>query len=190
DRPARRLGEVRGRFDAGQLRRLDQRVEERRDARPAFRAGPVMVLATDDDRTQSALDRVRIERDAGVVEKPLQPFPVPECVLDGLAERRARQHRLRQEPSNELDALPEAGQVGGAARVELQGQALAKLRTAALLVAPVVWGAWLGQSLGHALVAASPDMSSRESTPKCSSRVREIRLPGSWRGRRVSVLWA
>src|SRR5437899_12650256 len=93
-------------------------------------------------------------------------------------------------PSNELDALPEAGQVGGAARVELQGQALAKLRTAALLVAPVVWGAWLGQSLGHALVAASPDMSSRESTPKCSSRVREIRLPGSWRGRRVSVLWA
>jgi len=92
--------------------------------------------------------------------------------------------------SNELDALPEAGQVGGATRVELQGQAVAKLCMAALSHAPAVRGARAGQSPRHARVAAPPDMSSRESTPRCSSRVREIRLPGSWRGRRVSVLWA
>ncbi len=38
DRPARRLGEVRRRLHAGQLRRFDQRIEERRDARPALGA--------------------------------------------------------------------------------------------------------------------------------------------------------
>src|SRR5439155_13538557 len=98
DRPARRLDEVRGRLDASQLRRLEQRVKERRDARAAFRAGPIMVLATDGHGPQSALDRVRIGGDAGVVEKSLEPLPVPEGVLDGLAERRARQDDLREEP--------------------------------------------------------------------------------------------
>src|SRR5947208_15052421 len=92
DRPARRLGEVHGRLEAGQLRRLDQRVEERRDARPAFRAGPVMVLETADDRTHSELARLRLKPIAGVVQSPLQPFPEPEGVRDRLTMLRARQY--------------------------------------------------------------------------------------------------
>ena len=54
DRPARGLGEIRGRLDSRQLRRLEQRVAERRHPGPALGARAVVILAAERDPARSS----------------------------------------------------------------------------------------------------------------------------------------
>src|SRR5690242_8843380 len=86
--------QVASRLDADELGGLAEGVEEGGDLRAAARAGAVVVLASDDDATQGALDAVGVERDSGIVEEAGQPLPQPEHVLDGAAEAAARQDAL------------------------------------------------------------------------------------------------
>ncbi len=61
-----------------------------------------MVLPANSQSAQAALHGVRVEGDAGIAQEPLESLPVPQRIADRLAERRARQDRLRRQPG--LDA--------------------------------------------------------------------------------------
>ena len=85
-------------LETDELRRLDQTVEERGDASPAFGARAVVILAADGERPHPTLDVIGIERERGFGEEGGEPRPEVERVADGLAERRFGEHRMRDTP--------------------------------------------------------------------------------------------
>src|SRR5439155_9085059 len=84
-----------------------------------------MVLPADRQGAQSALDGVGVEGNARVVEEALESVPMPQRVADRLAKRRAREDRLRREPS--FDVRDHGARLG-VAELAAQGQLLPGLR--------------------------------------------------------------
>ena len=82
------IGQIGLRLDAAELAGLDQRS----DAGPVLRAlimpREQRVFTIKDKRTNASLDDVGVKLDATVVEKPREPVPVVQGVLDMLGDRR------------------------------------------------------------------------------------------------------
>ena len=77
------IGEVGVGLDAVQFCRFDQRAEDRPAVCSAIAAGEQMVLASERDGPDRALDRVGIKLDAAIVEESGEAFPAAEGVADG-----------------------------------------------------------------------------------------------------------
>jgi hypothetical protein len=86
DGPESGLPQIAARLDPGELRRLDQRVEERRDPGAPLGPAPVVILPADRDTTQRPLDPVRVQWDLRVLEEPHEAWPEATRVPDGLAQ--------------------------------------------------------------------------------------------------------
>ena len=61
-----------------------------------------MIFAPDGDPAQSALGRVVVDRDVGILEEAAKPPPDPVRIKDGPPERRLRQHTLREHPAMDV----------------------------------------------------------------------------------------
>ena len=87
-------------IDAHELRRLTQRVEERRDLRAAEGLRAVVILPADHRSAQRPLRGIVVERDARIVEESREAGPPFEHVADGLAQFAPRQADLLGQPSS------------------------------------------------------------------------------------------
>jgi len=81
-----RSAEVARRRDGVQLRRLEHRIQRRRDRRTVARLGPEVIPPADDWAANPALGGVVVERDPRVTEEAGEPFPVADRVGGRLAD--------------------------------------------------------------------------------------------------------
>src|SRR5208282_5109308 len=87
--------------DAVELAGLDQRTELGPSPAAAVAAGKEMILPSESDRSDRALDRVRVQLGAAVVQEAGQTMPARQRVTDRFGERASsrQQRKLRLEPS-------------------------------------------------------------------------------------------
>lgn len=84
------VGEPCMRLDGVEFRGFDERGHGCPALASAIGAGEQMVLATERDRADGALDRIGIELDAAIVEEPGQAIPASERIADCLGKLAAR----------------------------------------------------------------------------------------------------
>jgi hypothetical protein len=96
--------EIGVRFDAVQFARFDERADRCPTSAAAVGASEQMILAPEGDRTDRALDGVRVELDAAILEEASQRRPVSQSVPDRIREWAALwdQHQLLIEPGLEV----------------------------------------------------------------------------------------
>jgi hypothetical protein len=87
-------------FDAVELAGLDQRTQHSPSPAAAVAAGKEMVLSSESDWSDRALDGVRVQLDAAVVQEADETLPARQRVSDRLGERAPsrQQRKLRLEP--------------------------------------------------------------------------------------------
>lgn len=92
--PDQDIGEVLMGIDPVTGARFDDRVQDRRIVPTVVAAGEQPVLATNRDFAHRSLTAVVVDLDPAVIDVSLQPFPLSEGVLDGLAQAALGQRLL------------------------------------------------------------------------------------------------
>ena len=100
DHPREHVGEVSVGFDAVEFAGFDQRTDDRPTLTTSVTACKQVVLAAERHRADRALDRVRVEFDAPIMQEARQALPARERIADRFGKRAAARYKrkLRLQP--------------------------------------------------------------------------------------------